>query len=320
MRRHIKILAIVLVLGIAFSCGGNAVMKSKDGAVKRAAAPVRNGWYGQDLYGDVASITQREYTLEDKFDVMTKGELTGFERIYFNEQGNVVKHKIYSNDGSLLAEMISKYDSQGKESERVRYGYDGEVQERVLFTYNEAGKLSEYAVQEFWEGLWSYKTCYEYDADGNHIRTESYGDDGSVERRWTLSYNADGKVLESLCHTAQGVVDERKQYSYNAEGETSKVVVYNADNEPKQVLECKYDSAGNMIEFDVSQADSVLDRRLFFYDASGYRVKWERYSFDDIEVRIIYKNDSQGNIIEEQHFEGENLRPTKLIEYEIAYR
>ena len=163
MKRLFTILAIVTLLpSIAFA------------QVKKADAPIRQG-YNDDLpplYGDVESITIREYILEDKFGEVVKGEMGVCDKYTFNQRGDAVEMARYISGGSLYRKDLYKYDSAGNMIEKAEYNSSGRLKGKDLYKYDSAGNMIEMA--KYYDGRLDWKALYKYDSAGNIIEKTDY--------------------------------------------------------------------------------------------------------------------------------------------------
>ena len=191
MEQLLTLLAIVTIAGLILSCGGNDEKKKNDGAIKKAEAPERQGYDNDDpaLYGDVESITIKQYYTEDKFGEVVKGEMYESRTYRFNQRGDVIEGAKYS-DGSLGEKYLFKYDSAGNMIEGALYNSDGSLDEKHLFKYDPAGNKIEEADYRS-DGRQNWKHLYKYDSAGNMIEGPNlYGGKSSYK------YDSAGNIIE----------------------------------------------------------------------------------------------------------------------------
>ena len=178
MKRLFTLLAIVALLpAISFA------------QVKKADAPIRQGYDSgfTPLYGDVESITIREYKLEERFDEVVKGEMEDCDKYTFNQRGDVVEYAVYDSYGRKGKDLY-KYDSAGNmiEEEVLSYSFFfGESYERRTYRYDSAGNQ----IEKVWynsSGELDWRLTYRYDSAGNLIELVRY--DSSGELMWRYTY------------------------------------------------------------------------------------------------------------------------------------
>jgi hypothetical protein len=142
------------------------------------------------LYGDVESITQVSYVLEDKFGKIKRGETIAKTITYFNEAGDVTEHIKYYSGGTLNRKYIYKYDAAGNMTEEARYNSDGSLNEKSICNYDAAGNMTEIAIYKS-DGSRNYKWIYKYDDVGNVTGWTEY--EGEImtpkeEVEWKIVY------------------------------------------------------------------------------------------------------------------------------------
>ena len=120
-----QIFSILMLALIAIGCS----QASANSSYKKPDAPERKGWQGKPLYGDVESITQVSYALEDKFGEIRRGETEVEDIAYFNEAGDVTKYINYT----LGLKCIYKYDAAGNMTEWAGYNSDGSLNDKNIY-------------------------------------------------------------------------------------------------------------------------------------------------------------------------------------------
>ena len=197
MKRLLTILAIVTLLpSIAFA------------QVKKADAPERDGYDGVPLYGDIESITFREYLLEDKFGEEVKGEMTDCVKSTFNQRGDVIEEASYNSDGSLEWKYIYKYDSAGNVIERTAYNSDGGLVLKNIYKYDSLGNRIERASYNS-DGSLISKYLYEYDFVGNKIECAGYSTDGGLDYKSIYKYDSAGNIVKCASYKSEIMIPDR---------------------------------------------------------------------------------------------------------------
>ena len=228
MKRLFTILAIVTLLpSIAFA------------QVKKADAPERDGYEGVPLYGDIESITVREYLLEDKFGKEGKGEMTDWIKYTFNQRGDVIEEASYNSDGSLDLKYLYKYDSLGNRIERASYYSDG---------------------------ILDWKDLYKYDSLGNRIERASYYSDGSLRCKDFYKYDSAGNMIEKAFLNSNGRLISKNLYQYDSAGNMIERTEYNSDGIQNYKVLCKYDSTGNIVKRASYKSEIMIPERLIEYE------------------------------------------------------
>lgn len=126
------------------------------------------------------------------------GNLTGYERRYHNNNGDITRWDVYDADQTYLYYVLYEYDDDGRLSSETRYKAEGFAEYRYVYTYDDDGNLAEKA----FEDPHGEATVTRYDAEGNEIERLYYGTDEKLSKREVLengawiTYDADGKIIE----------------------------------------------------------------------------------------------------------------------------
>ena len=119
MKRLFLLSAIALVAICSSSCGSCG--SSQSGAPAKPEPPVRYGWDGIPLYGDVESVVITTYKFEGEFGEVVRVDIEDCEKYFFNQAGDVIERDKYDTDGSLDEKTIYKYDASGNRIEITEY-------------------------------------------------------------------------------------------------------------------------------------------------------------------------------------------------------
>ena len=101
------------------------------------------------------------------------GEITGYERRYHNDDGNITRLDSYDADQNYLTFVLFTYDDAGRLYTETFYVADGFAESRNIYTYDDDGRLSEKAI-EYPHGE---ATVEHYDANGSVYERLYYGTD-----------------------------------------------------------------------------------------------------------------------------------------------
>ena len=126
------------------------------------------------------------------------GNLTGYERRSYNDNGDVTRLDVFDKDQIYLYYELYEYDENDRLYTQTRYKAEGFADYRYVYTYDDDGNLTEKA----YEMTTGEAEVYRYDADGNEIERLYYDTDEQLSKREVLengkwvTYDADGKVIE----------------------------------------------------------------------------------------------------------------------------
>ena len=125
------------------------------------------------------------------------GNLTGYERRYHNDSGDVTRIDVYDAEQVYQSFVVYEYDDEHRLYTETHYQADGIAVSRDVYSYDDSGTLYEIAH----ESPHGDATVYRYDASGNNVEIDYYDTEGKLERRSILedgtwnSYNADGSII-----------------------------------------------------------------------------------------------------------------------------
>ncbi len=108
--------------------------------------------------------------------------LTGYERKYHNDSGDVTRWDVYDENQTYLYYVIYEYDDNHRMTSETKYKAEGFAEYRYTYTYDDNGKLSEKA----YELPHGEAEVHRYDADGNEIERLYYGTDEKLNKREVL--------------------------------------------------------------------------------------------------------------------------------------
>lgn len=303
-RSSIKFLLLVMICGIVEG------QVSLCNAQNSNHINTRQGWDKWfPIYGDVVSVTRKEYTLNDIFGQHVKGDTPLSKIVYkFNTSGDVVELSRYSSHGALDTRCLYKYSPNNKLVEESIYnGSDGSLSTKKLYTYNEHDVLTEIKEYYRWGTIISQEkytynteriqkelTMFEDNGDkdivslttldkrGNVLSTEFEFDfeRGGVcyRERNDYKYDTNGCVSEIICYDDEKNIAVRRQVrEYNSNKCVTTLSVYDDKNKLSERYEYQYDEFNNVIEVRQYQTEILLPQNIveYYYD---YR--------DDVEIDL----------------------------------
>lgn len=265
----------------------------------------RQGWNENfPIYGDVISVTSKEYALNDIFGQHVKDDKPTNTEVYkFNTLGDVMEWSKYTSYGALDTKCLYKYSPNNQLVEKSTYGNDGFLSIKELYTYDKNGSLTEVNT---YNGRAKIISCEQYtyntdniqreftwfkdngdkdfvslkilDKRGNVLSAEfDYDMDGKFYReRNDYKYDTNGCISEIICYD-ENIAVSREVREYNSNKCVTVRFVYDRENKLSEKYEYQYDEYNNVIEIRQYKTEILLPQNVveYYYD---YR--------DDVEIDL----------------------------------
>jgi len=119
-----------------------------------------------------------------------KGVLTGYERRYHNDHGDITRLDVYDTEKEYKSFVLYEYDDEYRLFTETYYKADGIATSRIVYTYDDDGKLYEKA----YEYPHGESNVERYDKEGENVEKLYYDTDGKLIKHETLK---DGKWVET---------------------------------------------------------------------------------------------------------------------------
>lgn len=169
-------------------------------------------------------VTEQHFYNEKEEHIETKywddGGISYVSCFKYDENGNCIE--INSEDYRLngvisILRIVSVYDENNREIERIKYeGLTGETEKEVYF-YNENGDLKEIQNIDIETGEIISRDLYCYDTDGKLSEILTY-EGSDVMGKWTYSYNQQGKETECRIYDGLGNMTHKHVSLYDERG------------------------------------------------------------------------------------------------------
>lgn len=197
------------------------------------------------LWGQVSSIKEQVFTLEEKFGEYKRiGEVTTFT-YKFNENVNLVemvertRDEYGSNYGSFKTTF--KYNDLKKLIEENYFELSGRFINKTIYKYDEIGNLIEEKRYNA-DGDLSNKRTYKYKNKGREVKGVSISPtwpDGNSYRKFTCKYNNKGLLIEEKEYNTKGNLSETTTYKYNDFDETGNWIKQSVfiNDKPRKIIE-----------------------------------------------------------------------------------
>lgn len=263
---------------------------------------------------------------QSRADLMTK-ELIVKNKVKTVSQWNhkIIKGKV---DPKGYISVVTSYDGDGNVIQVENLKADGSKSSTHEYTYDKNGNRVTYIQHQLLGGKWtmSYKQIITYDRNGRKVAEDGF--DGTTNYKILLTYYPDGKQESITKSNAFGRVDEKWVYTHN--GNETRIEVQK-QGKPSRTLIKKFDPKGQLIEETTLKPDgSELNKSLFAYDGNGIMTAKEEfyggkpkakydYKYNGSNLMEVmqtpaegepivfrsYKYDKEGNMVEEQWFDGQ---------------
>lgn len=110
------------------------------------------------------------------------GNLTGYERRYTNDNGDITRWDVYDADQTYLYYVLYEYDENNRLLSETKYKAEGFAEYRYVYTYDDKGNLSEKA----YELPHGEAEVHRYNADGEEIERLYYDTEEKLIKREVL--------------------------------------------------------------------------------------------------------------------------------------
>lgn len=110
------------------------------------------------------------------------GNLTGYERRFTNDNGDITRWDVYDADQTYLYYVLYEYDENTRLQTETKYKAEGFAEYRYVYTYDDEGNLSEIA----YELPHGEAEVYRYNADGEEIERLYYDTEEKLIKREAL--------------------------------------------------------------------------------------------------------------------------------------
>lgn len=200
-------------------------------------------------------------------------------------------------EGSRLKHRFHAFTPDGRELEWAWYKDDGSLDFRYVYTYDDRGHISELVYTSAYSRN-NRREVYQLDDTGRILRSNEYGDDGSLNA--VVVYRYDDSSREETTYTPDGMLCVRVVRTYDDSGNEIDWALYNADGSLSSRRSSRCDSAGNVVEETWYGRGGMVERKLVYrYDERGRRIETTGYkAYDVLDYREVYVSDDMGNYTE----------------------
>lgn len=269
------------------------------------------------------------------------------ELTLFNKNGNIIEEVSFKKNGERYKKWILVYNSKGDEIEKFEIKYPNDTLKRWLKKYDNSGNKIESIIYDHKDSILSHtkseynkfnketesiilkskpaknqlvKVSYEYDEDGNEIKTTRYYADKS-KTEWFTKYDSFGNETEWTVYDRKGNLEriDSTSYIYYENNKIKEEKMFCSVDIPGIYGVSKYNKNGDEIEYIEFLNDSIILKEIYINHTNGSRTT-EYYKANG-ELKSISKLtsefDSNGNLIKESEYENGKLKTIK--NYKIEY-
>ncbi|MDC8003870.1 hypothetical protein POV27_07390 [Aureisphaera galaxeae] len=353
----LNLLMLFLLLSVA-GCGPDMPKKQTDverlrlnGAVKSYLETIqRNSNYIRDTTEPVLKEVHREYLLFN-----THGNITEKKSFKWNGEPHRIWMSIYDNDqneielieikpphdtlkrwirtynayevesiemkypNDTLKRRIERYDANGNEVESLTYDHKDSLLSHTRVTFDGSNNKTAYIyIKSEKEKDPLLKVTYEYDNNGNRIKTtRHYADKSKAE--WFTEYDSVGNEIEWRVYDRKGKLKRRDTYVYDENSNLLEERLFTSDNVLETMGVSEYDKEGREIKFTEYLYDSIRSSEIKEYDELGnVTITYlNRKGEPRSRTQIISEFDENENLIKELEYKNGKLIAIK--EYKIEY-
>jgi len=200
--------------------------------------------------------------------------------------GEIVKGELIN---SWKAESKYEFNSNGFLVKESHYYQNGKLSGEEDWIYNEENKL----ITKDQSKMYGGGTLEVYDGINVLIWDVSIS-------KYSCIYNDNGNLKERLFFNSWGDLFEKAIYKYNKKNLLTTIDRYNSEGKRKKRYAFKYHANKKLKEeIEYRSNGKISGKRI--YDERGYCISFETYNKNGVSKRKnIFKNDNNGNIIEEK--------------------
>lgn len=296
--RNFKYLSVIILSILFASCEQNT----------ESSKLTRKGYSGEELIGDIASVTISHCTLEEKFGEECIGRLKIEEKYIFNNVGNVIEYVTYNPNGIYKYSTTKRfYNEQDKLVKKVKSHDDTTYNRETTYLYDSTGKRIEERFTDYFtyngdviESV-LYVKKHKYNTLGEISEINSYDSRGLLNSKVIVTYNDSGKRSQACEYNSEG--NPVDKLIYNDDGNITEHFIYNSDGDLKEKVTAIYDRKGHVIE--TCKYDSKGE--MFAREQTLYKrnTPVEIHRFSDIELteKVIF-NYTNGKLVEQITYLG----------------
>ena len=324
--KHIIYLAIFIFLSINNAHSAHKIHRENASVFEDMYT--ETGWripLNNRFKGNVKTVKENYYTVSPHGRI--KIDKNRYNNYFYDPNGNIIEYVEKNESRQINYKYIYEYDSAGNRTKMYCYSHDS-LRCILSSIYDERGNEIEYKISNH-KGFCLQKTTQKIDENGNVIEIRTFKND-TLQSFSKTSYDSKGNKLTDSTFNQNGVLIKSAEFFYNSVGEVKKMITYNPLENKKDscFYSYEYDSLGNKTTFqsEIINGELTLTKgiknnpngknlgtwfyhngeidqylHLFKYDSEGRLtdviLPGGEFPRDRLKDRLIYKYDSQGNLV-----------------------
>lgn len=225
-----------------------------------------------------------------------KGDRILIEHKEFDENGNIILLKRYSDSGGVVDNWGFKYDAQNRCMEKF-WDYDDQKREKHLYIYNDMGEK----MKELWIN-----------------RKSIFGDTDESQIERLFQYDEYGQLIEEVANSPENDFYDRWTYHYDLNGTLTKKVGYFKNGEPHHEHIYTY-NVNQQLESHAYYRKGKLNNREIYKYENGKLISKENYipTTEIFYSKVEYLYNSKGDLEIRYNYQYGNDKPTSVdfVEY-----
>lgn len=261
------------------------------------------------------NITDSQNRLRGKFAYGENGELIWYHTFTYDEQGRRASATSFDSTGNQTSHVDIAYTEFGEPTAQYHYGMDTGVILPTFIEYDANGQETKRTDCEA-DGTVRSMYTYQYDSNGNVIRSDSYSEGGNTLQSYqTFEYDENGNQIKSSSFMGDGTPNRYKTSEYDAEGRLVKQSDYFADGELLSTQTWEYDTQGRQTKNSSFDSNGLREYTVTEYNAADMISGTYTYAGDGT-LRSYTENvfDENGNSMGINYYDGEGN-----LEYSTQY-
>ncbi len=234
----------------------------------------------------IATYSTKGELLEKQY-FNSKGDVSGWEKYEYDDDGNRILYERESNNSKYKKE--SSYNNRRQTV--LEAGYSGDENFKTTYSYTSDGKPLE--IIRFIKNNIEEKLVYEH--SGNNATVSIYLKGKTLTSKLKLVYDGKGNIIQETLMSVDNRELENKTFSYN---EDSQVVVEEKTRAGKFYYRISniYDTKGNLVqvyEETLAKKKYLKKEYLFSLNNNLLEFKWRRNPDEEFNVKN-YTYDARG--------------------------
>lgn len=174
--------------------------------------------YGKLIVSEQHFYNEKEEHIETKY--WDDGGISYVSCFKYDENGNCIEinSEDYRLNGIIVkSRLVSVYDENNRETERIKYDGLTEETEKEVYFYYDDGKMKEIQTISIETGEIMSREIYHYALDGKLSEIVTY-EGSEITEKWVYSYNQHGKETECRIYDGLGNLTYKHVSLYDERG------------------------------------------------------------------------------------------------------